>query len=264
MIRGIRRVSVERGYDPRDFALVPFGGAGPLHGVELAQALNMNEIVVPAHPGIASAFGMLSADVRHDFVQTHIAVSEDVDVNHLQSIFREMEDQGIDQLRREGFSGKSVVLTRSADMRYIRQAYELSVPIKIGTLKGEDIFAIIDSFHSLHEKAYGYARRKEAVEFVNLRVVALGKLPQFVLPEKAPLIKEGLQPTDYREVFFEGAAVKTPIYNRDDLPKDREISGPAIIEQMDSTIVIFPRYWTVVDRFGNLLIRTRGQNEATS
>ncbi len=264
MIRGIRRVSVERGYDPRDFALVPFGGAGPLHGVELAQALNMNEIVAPAHPGIASAFGMLCADVRHDFVQTHIAVSDDVNVNHFQSIFREMEDQGIDQLCREGFSGKAVVLVRSADMRYMRQAYELSVPIKNGTLKREDIFAIVDTFHSHHEKAYGYARRKEAVEFVNLRVVALGKLPQFVLPEKASLIKEGLQPTDYREVFFEGEVLKTPIYQRDDLPEDREISGPAIIEQMDSTTVIFPRYRAKADRYGNLLIRTRGKNEATT
>ncbi len=264
MIRGIRRVSVERGYDPREFTLVPFGGAGPMHGVELAQALNMTEIVVPAHPGIASAFGMLSADVRHDFVRTSISVSEDVDVNHLLSIFQDMEDQGRGQLHQEGFSGQSIVLIRSADMRYIRQAYELSVPIKNGPLKRQDIPGIVDSFHSLHEKAYGYARRKEAVEFVNLRVVALGRLPQFRLPERTSPIKGGLVPIDYREVFFEGAAVKTPIYQRDDLPQDEELLGPAIIEQMDSTIVIFPGYQAVTDRYGNLLIRTRGQNEAAS
>jgi len=230
-----------------------------MHGVELAQALNMKEIAVPGHPGIASAFGMLSADVRHDFVQTHISVSDELDADHLLSIFQDMEDQGMEQLRREGFSGQSVVLIRSADMRYIRQAYELPVPIKGGTLNRKDISVIVDGFHNLHEKAYGYARRKEAVEFVNLRVVALGKLPQFRLTERTPYIKETLKPIDYREVFFEGAALKTPIYHRDRLPQNREVSGPAIIEQMDSTIVIFPQYQAVTDRYGNLLIRTRGQ-----
>lgn len=259
MIRGIRRVSVEQGYDPREFTLVPFGGAGPMHGVELAQALNMKEVAVPAHPGIASAFGMLSADVRHDFVQTHISISEDVDVGRLLSIFRDMEDQGGQQLKREGFSGQSVVLIRSADMRYIRQAYELSVPVRGGALSRQDISAIVKSFHNLHEKAYGYARRKEAVEFVNLRVVALGKLPPFRLTETVSPVKERPGPIGHREVFFEGTALKTPIYHRDQLPQGQKISGPAIIEQMDSTIVIFPLHQAVTDRYGNLLIRIRGK-----
>ncbi len=259
MIRGIRRVSVERGYDPREFTLVPFGGAGPLHGVELAQALNMHEIVVPAYPGIASAFGMLSADVRHDYVQTQISISEAVDVGDLLSLFRGMEERGVKQLGREGFSGRSVVLIRSADMRYIRQAYELSVPVKGGALERQDISSIVESFHDLHERAYGYARRKEAVEFVNLRVVALGKLPQFHIKDRRPPVKETLKPIDHREVCFEGATVKTPIYHRDHLPLGWEISGPAIIEQMDSTIVIFPQYRAVSDRYGNLLIRARGR-----
>jgi len=218
--------------------------------------LNMEEIVIPAHPGIASAFGMLSADVRHDFVQTHISVSQEVDVDRLLSIFQEMENQGTEQLSREGFSGESIVLIRSADMRYIRQAYELSVPIRSGALNPEDISAIVGSFHGLHEKAYGYARRKEAVEFVNLRVVALGKLPKFHLPERTPHVKESPKPIEYREVFFEGAAIKTPVYHRDHLPPSQEISGPAIVEQMDSTIVIFPEYRAVADRYGNLLIGT--------
>ncbi len=261
MIRGIRRVSVEKGYDPREFALVPFGGAGPLHGVELAQALNIKEIVVPAYPGIASAFGMLSADVRHDFVQTQISLSQEVDVNHLLLVFKNMEDQALEQLNREGFSGQSVLLIRSADMRYIRQAYELSVPVKGGTLNPQDISAIVESFHRIHEKAYGYARRKEAVEFVNLRVVGLGKLPDFRLKEKTPHIREPAQPIGYREVFFQGEALKTPIYPRNQLPRGQAIAGPAIVEQMDSTIVILPKCEGVTDRYGNLLIKTRGLNE---
>ena len=258
MIRGIRRVSVERGYDPREFTLVPFGGAGPLHGVELAQALNMKQIAIPAHPGISSAFGMLSADVRHDFVQTHISVSDQVDVDHFLNIFRGMENQGIEQLNREGFSGQAVVIIRSADMRYNRQAYELPVPVKSGTLNRQDISTIVERFHNLHEKAYGYARRKEAVEFVNLRIVALGKLPKLSLTEKT-YVKETLKPVDYREVFFEGSPHRTPIYRRNHLTSDLEISGPAIVEQMDSTIVIFPKYRATTDNYGNLLIKTGGK-----
>jgi N-methylhydantoinase A len=260
MIRGIRRVSVERGYDPREFVLVPFGGAGPMHGVELAQALNMKEIAVPAHPGISSAVGMLSADVRHDYVQTHIAVSREADVNRIQSIFDDMEALGTGQLGREGFSRPSVELIRSADMRYVRQSYELSVPVKAGALTRPDLAAITEGFHDLHEKAYGYARRREAVEFVNLRVVALGKLPEFHAKPRVAETRRGAEPTDVREVYFHGGAVKSPVYLRDTLPEGVEIAGPAVVEQMDSTVVVLPDYRAVQDRYGNLLIR-QGKGE---
>jgi N-methylhydantoinase A len=254
MIRGIRRVSVERGYDPREFILVPFGGAGPMHGVDLAQALNMKEIVVPPHPGISSAVGMLSADLRHDYVQTHIAVSLEADVGRIQSIFEDMEAQGREQLGREGFSGSSVVLIRSADMRYIRQSYELSVPVRAGTLTGSDLAAITDDFHRLHDKAYGYAREAEAVEFVNLRVVALGKLPEFQVVKRTVEARRALESAGTREVTFAGRPVEAPIYLREALPEAVEIHGPAIIEQLDSTIVVPPEYRAKADRYGNLLI----------
>jgi N-methylhydantoinase A len=262
MIRGIRRVSVERGYDPREFLLVPFGGAGPMHGVELAQALNMKEIAVPPHPGISSAVGMLSADVRHDYVQTHIAVSRHADVNRIQSVFEDMEAQGTEQLAREGFTGSSVVLVRSADMRYIRQSYELSVPVREGLLTGPDLGAITEDFHRLHEKAYGYARNAEAVEFVNLRVVALGRLPEFRAMERRVQSQRAQEPSSMREVTFAGRPVRTPAYLRESLPEGVEITGPAIIEQMDSTIVVLPDYHAVADPYGNLLIRETEKGKA--
>jgi len=255
MIRGIRRVSVERGYDPREFVLVPFGGAGPMHGVELAQALNMKEIAVPAHPGISSAVGMLSADVRHDYVRTHISVSENANANQIQSIFEDMEAQGKEQLGREGFHGPSVVLSRSADMRYIRQSYELSVPVQGGALTGQDLATIAEAFHNLHKKAYGYARKTEAAEFVNLRVVALGKLPEFRVKQKTSKTGKDPEPIHIRDVTFGGRPLKTPVYSRDSLSDGVEIQGPAIVEQMDSTIALLPDYKAVSDRFGNLLIR---------
>lgn len=261
MVRGIRRVSVERGYDPREFLLVPFGGAGPMHGVELAQALNMKEIAVPAHPGISSAVGMLSADVRHDYVRTHIAVCRGADADRIQAIFEEMECQGTAQLDREGFAGPSVVLIRSADMRYIRQSYELSVPAKGGSLGRSDLEVIEESFHRLHESAYGYARRGEAVEFVNLRVVALGKLPEFRVGQRPRRTGKRPEAAEVREVYFGGRLVRTPVYCRDALPEGKEIHGPAIVEQMDATIVVLPDYRAVPDRTGILLIRDSREGE---
>jgi len=255
MIRGIRRVSVERGYDPREFILVPFGGAGPMHGVELAQALNMKEIVVPPHPGISSAVGMLSADVRHDYVQTHIAVSRNADIGRIQSIFEDMEAQGTEQLGREGFSGPSVLVIRSADMRYIRQSYELSVPVQGGALTGKGLSAITEDFHELHEKAYGYARNAEAVEFVNLRVVVLGRLPEFRVKKRAARTQGAPEGVGTREIYFSGRPLEAPIDVRDLLPEGVEILGPAIVEQMDSTIVVLPDYQAVSDRYGNLIVR---------
>ncbi len=258
MIRGIRRVSVERGYDPREFTLVAFGGAGPLHGVELAQALNVGEIVVPPHPGIASAFGMLSADARHDFVQTHIARTEEVDVSVLLSLYEEMERQGREQLSREGFSDDAIVLIRSADMRYVRQAYELPVPLKSGLLIQADLSIIADSFHTLHERTYGYARRSEAVEIVNLRIVALGKLPEFRLLEGEIEPSAVAEAVAHRTVVFQGAASMVPVYERSAFRSGQQIVGPAIVEQMDSTISICPGYRAVTDAFGNLLITAKG------
>jgi N-methylhydantoinase A len=226
-----------------------------MHGVELAKALNMKEIAVPAHPGISSAVGMLSADVRHDYVRTHISFSGKADVSRIQSIFEDMEAQGTQQLGREGFRGPSVSLVRLADMRYIRQSYELSVPVRGGALEGPDLARLSETFHDLHQKAYGYARNGEAVEFVNLRVVALGKLPEFRVKQRPSETGKDPEPLHSREVNFGGRAIMTPVYSRDSLPEGVEIQGPAIVEQMDSTITVLPEYRAVSDRFGNLLIR---------
>jgi N-methylhydantoinase A len=259
MIRGIRRVSVEQGYDPREFALVAFGGAGPLHAVQLAQALNMTKIIIPPYPGIASAFGMLSADVRHDYVQTYISLSTDLHLQKLQSIYEDMEKQGREQLRQEAFPDESIVVDRFADIRYARQAYELSVPVKGGMLSAEDISGVAESFHERHERNYGYARRGEGVEFVNMRVVALGKLPDMRLSEEGSKTGQTPEPAGERGVSFEAAsAVRTPIYQRDHMAPGQEISGPAVVEQLDSTTLVFPHYRAVVDRFGNLIITDQG------
>jgi N-methylhydantoinase A len=254
MIRGIRRVSVEKGFDPRDFALVPFGGAGPLHGVELAQALNMTRIVIPTHPGIASAFGMLSADVRHDYVQTFITVAHSADLDTVNSIYSGMEVQAARQLTGEGFTGEAVAFLRSADMRYLGQSYELSIPMAGGNIDLTAVESIIGQFHQSHERAYGYSRKGESVEFVNLRMVALGKLPETKIRPGKSNLNEPLRPIGSRPVYFAGKEHPTPIFNRDDLPMHRPVYGPAVVEQLDSTTVIPPGFRGEIEPMGNMLI----------
>ncbi len=259
MIRGIRRVSVEQGYDPREFALVAFGGAGPLHAVELAQALNMLRIVIPSHPGIASAFGMLSADVRHDYVQTYIINSDSADVAALNRIYQSLEIEGEAQLRKEGFEGSSILLERHVDMRYSRQAYELKVPMTEGDINPESIRRAVEAFHQEHEKTYGHARRTEPVEFVNLRVVAWGKLPAASLEKRGDSSSSAPEPFCTRKVIFKDTKpIETPIYHREGLLQGQRLYGPAVLEQLDSTILVFPGYEAVSDPFGNLLITGRG------
>jgi N-methylhydantoinase A len=202
---------------------------------------------------------MLSADVRHDYVQTYISLSGDLVLEKLQSIYEDMENQGKEQLRQEGFPDEAIILDRFADIRYARQAYELSVPVKSGTLRAEDVSAVAESFHQRHERNYGYARRGEGVEFVNMRVVALGKLPDMRLSEEVSKSAGPPEPLGERSVSFEaGALVKTPIYQRDHLLPGQEISGPAVVEQLDSTTLVFPHYQAVADRFANLIITDRG------
>ena len=253
MIRGIRRVSVEKGFDPREFDLAPFGGAGPLHGLEIAEALNINRVVIPDHPGIGSAFGMLFADVRHDFVKTHIRLINEVDHETIESFFNAMENDAVSQLSYEGFSEENIVLTRRVDVRYYHQAYELTVPIKNLTFNDSTIQELIQEFNQLHNRNYGYSRENEPIEIVNLRLVALGKLPSMHLkptekPNKVTARKHS------RSVYFDSKAFETPIYHRDSLSFGEIIEGPAVIEQLDSTIIVTPKFNASLDSYNNLIL----------
>jgi N-methylhydantoinase A len=257
MVRGIRRVSVERGYDPRDFALVPFGGAGPLHGADLAEALSMDRLIIPAHPGIGSAFGMLSADVRHDYVKTHITLAAEADHKQVEGLFAEMEAQATDQLNREGFGGEAVILDRKVDMRYLRQAYELTVPLTEALFSPEAVPHLVGRFHDMHRHAYGYARDEEPVEIVYLRLVALGKLPGLKLQIRESGDDAQPNPFSNRIVYFGGRPLETAIYQRDTLKPGQVVPGPAIVEQLDSTVVVTPPFAAECDPYGNLILNRK-------
>jgi N-methylhydantoinase A len=261
MVRGIRRVSVEKGYDPRDFSLIPFGGAGPLHGVDIAEALNMNRVIVPVHPGIGSAFGMLAADVRHDYVKTHISEANALDHKQVEHSFNQMESQAKAQLRKEGFSCDLVVLNRLVDMRYARQAYELTVPQTAKAFTPQAVSGLLQRFHEMHQRAYGYARDKEPVEIVNLRLVALGKLPGINLQAEALVDVPELKPSGIRTVYFKGQPYDTEIYQRDNMMPGQRVPGPAIVEQLDSTVVITPAFMAECDPYGNMILNRKGNSK---
>jgi len=257
MARSIRYVSVERGYDPRDFTLVAFGGAAPTQVCQLADVVGIPEIVVPKGPGLFSAIGMLVADLRHDYVRTCMVPEDGLDLTTLNQLYEDMEKNGKRLLQKEGNSSENMKLLRSADMRYTKQSYELNVPVPGGILRENDISSIIKRFHELHERQYGFFMPNEKTVLVNVRLTAIGTMvkPKLKVEEKGPESPDkALKGT--RDVYFrEEGWISCPIYERDKLAHGNLIKGPAVIEESDSTIVIFPGFETAVDNYGNIIMR---------
>lgn len=257
MIRGIRVVSIEKGYDPREFSLLAFGGAGPLHAAELAQEMDIGEVIVPINPGISSAIGMLTANVRHDYVKTMIQSFDSVCAEEIESVFGVLQKEALETLYREGFSKETIVLELSADLRYSKQAYEITVPFSLPI--EENILQEVEGrFHSLHYQSYGYHRQgQDVVEFVNLRVVAKGLLPSLeIKAEKKQKEKRAISNV-FRDVFFHGEFLSTPIFKREDLEAGDYFDGPAVIEQMDSTTIVLPQQKAFIDSYKNIMIRKK-------
>ncbi len=255
MVRGIRVVSVEKGYDPREFSMAAFGGAGPLHALELAQELAISRVIIPPRPGINSALGMLTSDIRRDYVLTRIIREEDLTPQCLEQLFGEIQSKALEELKLEGLSYDNLNFNRSADLRYPRQAYELNIPLSSALLMEKELNKMIEDFHSSHLRSYGYNRQEESVEVVNIRVTAVGKL--YSMKVRAEKTSPGDTPgalKSTRKVYFHGEFFKTPVYNRDLLSPGSRVEGPAIIEQLDSTTVITPGKLAHVDPCYNLVV----------
>jgi N-methylhydantoinase A len=253
----IRLVTIKRGYDPREFALVVLGGAGPVHGVPLAEEMGMAEVVVPEAPGVLAAFGLLAAAIEHHHARTLQGPADRIDLDAVNRCLAELDAMGRARMREEGVPDPAVQVTYSADMRYVGQAYELDVPIT-GRLQRESVGAAERGFHAAHERVYGYARTRQPVEFVNFRAVHRYPLPPPVV--RPPVRDRGSlrdARIDERRAYFAPAGfVATTIYERDRLPLGARVTGPAIIEQADTTTVIPPSYAALVDDSGTLRIRS--------
>ena len=256
MIKGIRVVSVAKGYDPREFTLVTFGGAGPLHAAELASELNIPKVLVPIAPGVTSALGLLMADLRHDLVQTVLLSSAEAKPSDLGEVYSGLEGEALVQMGREGVSYAEVSLVRTADARYLGQGYELEVPVSGGKVTESELAALYGRFHDAHTRAYGFALHGSPLEIVNLRTTAIVTLPQPTL-ERVDLAGE-TNPAralrESRDVVFQNIHHSTSVYDRALLLAGDSIEGPAIIEQFDSTTAVWPRQSANVDQYGNLFL----------
>ena len=257
MTNALRVMTVQRGYDPRDMAMVAFGGAGPLHANRLCEEMSIGLLIVPPSPGTASALGLLVTDLKHEFSRTRIMAEGEEDLREINRTFAEMEAEGRAALHREGLGDERIGFVRHVEMRYSGQSHELAVECPSGTLMGDDLEALRRRFHVEHDRSYGHGYPDEATEMVNFRLAALGSIAKPRLKE----IEPGSGPASEarkgtRPVWFGTAQgfVATPVYDRSRLAAEHRFEGPAIVEEMDSTTLVLPGYAVTVDRFANLLV----------
>jgi len=252
----IRLMTIQRGHDPREFTLVLLGGAGPVHGVALAEELALLDVLVPEAPGVLSAFGLLAAAIEHQHARTWPGVVEHADLAAVNALLAELDGAGRARMRDEAAPLDAVEVAYAADMRYVGQAYELPVPIA-APLAAADLATVRDAFHAAHERVYGYARAGQPVEFVNFRAVHTYPLPRPRIrePARAAGALADAKAGERRAHFAPSGFVATPVYARARLPLGARLTGPAIVEQPDTTTVIPPGWTGEVEPSGNLRVR---------
>jgi N-methylhydantoinase A len=263
MAEEIRLRVVERGFDPRDFALFPFGGAGPLHGSTLAAELGAGSLVVPLHPGLVSAMGCLQADLKYDYVQSYVKSRREAegDLANFNRLFTDMEKQGIERLRKDGIGESNIQVRRWADVSYQNQSHELRVPVPPGELTAAKLDEVEQAFHAEHERVFTFANVGDPVVYNELYVTAHATASP---PRWQPLAAGGAEPSPRarrgsRRVYstIAGKFMEADIFDRTALLAGNEIHGPAIIEEMDSTTLLEIGQRAVVHRLGHLIVQLR-------
>jgi len=252
MANAIREITVARGIDPRDFALLAFGGAGPLHAAALAEELELPRIVVPADPGVLSAWGMLQADVRHDLVQSFYTPVAQVRPEVLDAALEELAERATQLLKEDGVPPEAIALEPAADLRYVGQEYTVTVPFEPGRPAGEALRDLPEAFAAAHLERYGHNNPGEAIESVNLRMTASGRIPRPLRPEVPSLPPP--EPLATELVWFAGAAVPTPIFRRADVGRDTTVPGPCVLLEDACTTLVPPGWAATCAPHGHLLI----------
>jgi N-methylhydantoinase A len=244
MTSAIREISIQRGHDPRDFTLVAFGGAGPMHALALADEIGIPRVLVPRHPGNFSALGLLASDIKHDDVRTRVGPLRER-WSRLAELFAELEAGARRQLELEGFGATDQRMRRSLDLRYRSQAFELNLEVR-----DEPLEAVEAAFHARHRAAYGHADPSAMVELVNARLSAYGLVARPATERHVTAAGAAL--IERRPVWFDGAWHDSPVWERERLPEGAAITGPAIVEEFGATTVVPPGWHGTVDALGNL------------
>lgn len=253
MANAVRLLSISRGYDPRDFALVAFGGAGALHGAAIAKELSIPTVIIPPNPGVTSALGCLLVDIQHDFSESFMASAAETKPVDIETAFGRLEAMASERLTYEGVAAKDIVLQRNVEMMYQGQWRSLAVPAPANV---SDIDVLIDGFHTEHEREFNYRRDDAPVSIFRVALTATGMVPKAKLQTHD--VKKNTPTTDNtREVWFEGKAFMAMVFERDNLAAGAIFVGPAIVEQFDSTTVIPPATTAEVDTYMNIIIRVQ-------
>lgn len=257
MVRAIRSVSVERGYDVREFTLMAFGGAGPLHACEVAEQIGIRRVIIPPSPGTFCSLGLLLADTKFDLAQTNVMAGAEENLIEMNRQFAELRSMGTAMLDKEKVSPERRSFEEFIDIRYERQNFEISIPVSPGEMDKAKLAEVIARFHREHKKNYGYSSEKAPIQFINFRVSAVGLIDKPVF-EELPQNPDSPIPEalDRREVLFQNRRefLSTPIYRREDFVPGLSIRGPAVVEQMDTTLVIPPGWVVKADGYNNLII----------
>jgi N-methylhydantoinase A len=261
MAQAIRTLTVEKGIEPRDFALVAFGGAGPMHAVFLARELGIREVIVPPFPGAFSAWGMLETEIRKDFSRTYFTPLAALDHADLAHTLGALEGEGFLSLQDEGITRETGRVAHAVDVRYVGQEYTLTIPLTSADEPLETEFdqAVADRFHAAHQTRFGHANPGAPIEFVVVRSMALGDLGR-VEPARQDERPDGAYPSTTAEVIFGRRALPTAMIQRADLPVGSVVAGPAIVSEATATTVVPPGASLRVDPFGALVI-TAGKEQ---
>jgi len=255
MAEAIKAISTMRGHDLRDFMLLAFGGAGPVHAARIARDLGMAGVVVPLYPGVYSAIGLLMSDVKHDYIQSKMASLTELTAHDVDAMFARLAAQAAAELRADGFSDAQIGIQRAVDMRYAGQGYEITVPCgdDIGSAGGLD--ALRAHFDAQHQIMFGHSAPEEPVEIVSYRVRGIGKVPPVELPRfsrRGGSLADACRAT--RRVRFDGETIDCPVYQREKLDVGLSFTGPAVLDQFDCTTVICPGQLARVDEWKNLIV----------
>ncbi|MEM9139774.1 MAG: hydantoinase/oxoprolinase family protein [Pseudomonadota bacterium] len=258
MAEALRIVSVQRGHDPRGYTLTAFGGAGPLHAAALAEELEMSHVLCPPIPGAFSALGLVTTDLRRDYARTFFARTDAADPADLTAAFADLEAQGRAMLDRAGIPADRQKLIRTVDARYTRQSYELAVPVPPPPFDATTMEAIAQAFHDRHAQTYGHAQATEPVQMVNIRLSAVGEIPGIRLAQPPG---GGGGPKGKRPLWFRGKGeAEGQVYDRATMAADQDAPGPAIIESLESTILVPPGWTARLDGDGFVHLTHEGQS----
>jgi N-methylhydantoinase A len=251
MAQAMRLVTIERGYDPREFAYVAFGGGGPVHAVEVAEMLEVRTVVVPPHPGLFSAFGMLVADMVHDFQSPVLRNLEELSAPELETGFAELEEKASTRMRQSDISRDAVTLQRSADCRYLGQAESMSIDVPGGTFAADAIEQLRVRFMEEHQRTWNFTLQRPVI-VTNLRLRATGAIGEYETGTRATAGK--LAPTGERKVMFADRFEIIPCYERSDFSVGASLQGPAVIEEPSTSLVLAAGHAACIDEDGNLII----------